>query len=162
MVSAVWRSFLYVQSSRLRSLAIRAMAPTPTVFVAFVAVSGIPAGAIRFFFFLLSFSVTHQICTTLPALSVYNWSVSFPFVVYFNILHTQVCVLHLSYFEWKVKVNLSLYRPWSVARGWGSHIFRHSAHRWRQGCQPYAPAAFYTQEDSWYSFLWEAESIPGP
>jgi hypothetical protein len=30
-----------------------------------------------------------------------------------------------------------------VARGWGSHIFRHSAHRWRWGCHPYAPAAFY-------------------
>jgi hypothetical protein len=30
----------------------------------------------------------------------------------------------------------------TVARGWGSHIFRHSAHRWRHGCQPYAPAAF--------------------
>jgi hypothetical protein len=38
-----------------------------------------------------------------------------------------------------------------VVRGWGSHIFRHSAHRWRQGCQPYAPAAFYPQENSWYS-----------
>jgi hypothetical protein len=48
-----------------------------------------------------------------------------------------------------------------VARGWGSHIFRHSAHRWRQGCQSYAPAAFYPQEDSWYSFLLEAESTPG-
>jgi hypothetical protein len=23
-----------------------------------------------------------------------------------------------------------------LARGWGSHIFRHSSHRWRQGCQP--------------------------
>jgi hypothetical protein len=30
-----------------------------------------------------------------------------------------------------------------VARGLGSHIFRHSANRWWQGCQPYAPAAFY-------------------
>jgi hypothetical protein len=30
-----------------------------------------------------------------------------------------------------------------VARGRGSHIFRHLAHRWRQGCQPYAPAACY-------------------
>jgi hypothetical protein len=30
-----------------------------------------------------------------------------------------------------------------VVRGWGSHIFRYSTHRWRQGCQPYAPAAFY-------------------
>jgi hypothetical protein len=48
-----------------------------------------------------------------------------------------------------------------VARGWGSHIFRHSDNRWRQGCQPYAPAAVYPQEDSWYSFLLEAESTPG-
>jgi hypothetical protein len=31
-----------------------------------------------------------------------------------------------------------------VARGWGSHIFWHSAHRLWQCCQPYAPAAFYT------------------
>jgi hypothetical protein len=49
-----------------------------------------------------------------------------------------------------------------VARGWGSHIFRHLAHKWRQGCQPYAPAAFYPQGDSWYSFLLEAESTSGP
>jgi hypothetical protein len=49
-----------------------------------------------------------------------------------------------------------------VARGWGSHILRHSAHRWQQGCRPYAPAAFYPQEDSSYSFLLEAESTPGP
>jgi hypothetical protein len=49
-----------------------------------------------------------------------------------------------------------------VARGWGSHTFRHSTHWWRQGCQPYAPAAIYPQEDSWYSFLSEAESTPGP
>jgi hypothetical protein len=37
-----------------------------------------------------------------------------------------------------------------------------SAHRWRWGCQPYAPPALYPQEQSWYSFLLEAESIPGP
>jgi hypothetical protein len=47
-----------------------------------------------------------------------------------------------------------------VARGWGSRIFRHSAHRWLQGCQSYSPAAFYPQENSWYSFLLEAESTP--
>jgi hypothetical protein len=29
-------------------------------------------------------------------------------------------------------------------------------------CQPYSPAALYPQEDSWYSFLLEAESTPGP
>jgi hypothetical protein len=40
-----------------------------------------------------------------------------------------------------------------VARGWGFHIFWHSANRWRQGCQPYAPDAFYPEEVSWYSFL---------
>jgi hypothetical protein len=49
-----------------------------------------------------------------------------------------------------------------VARGWGSHIFSHLAHTWQQGCQPNAPAAFYPQENSWYSFLLEAESTPGP
>jgi hypothetical protein len=31
----------------------------------------------------------------------------------------------------------------------GLHILsRQSAHRWRQGFQPYAPATFYPQEDS--------------
>jgi hypothetical protein len=33
--------------------------------------------------------------------------------------------------------------------------------KWSQGCQPYAPAAFYPQEDSWYLFQLETESIPG-
>jgi hypothetical protein len=33
--------------------------------------------------------------------------------------------------------------------------------RW-QGCQAYAPAAFMPQELTWYSFLLEAESTPGP
>jgi hypothetical protein len=43
-----------------------------------------------------------------------------------------------------------------------STLSRQSAHRWRWGCQPYAPAAFYQQESSWYSLLLEAESTPGP
>ena len=30
------------------------------------------------------------------------------------------------------------------------------------GCQPYAPAAFTPWKYSWYSFLLEAESTPGP
>jgi hypothetical protein len=33
--------------------------------------------------------------------------------------------------------------------------------RWL-GCQPYAPAAFANRKYSWYSFLLEAESTPGP
>jgi hypothetical protein len=35
---------------------------------------------------------------------------------------------------------------------------RQSAHRWRWGCQSYAPASLYPQEDPWFSFLLEAES----
>jgi hypothetical protein len=38
---------------------------------------------------------------------------------------------------------------------------RQSAHRLWWGCQPYAPAALYTKEDSWYSLLLEAESTQG-
>jgi hypothetical protein len=50
-----------------------------------------------------------------------------------------------------------------VVRRRGSHILsRQSAHRWRWGCQPHAPATLYPQEDTWYSFLLEAESTPGP
>jgi hypothetical protein len=40
-------------------------------------------------------------------------------------------------------------------------FYRQLAHRWRQGCQPYAPAALYSAETLffcfWYSFLLEAE-----
>jgi hypothetical protein len=39
---------------------------------------------------------------------------------------------------------------------------RQSAYELWWDCQPYAPATFYPQEYSWYSFLSEAESIPGP
>jgi hypothetical protein len=39
---------------------------------------------------------------------------------------------------------------------------RQSANRWQWGCQPYKPTSLYTQEDSCYSFLLEAECTPGP
>jgi hypothetical protein len=39
---------------------------------------------------------------------------------------------------------------------------RQSVNSWRWGYQPYAPAAFYPQKDSWYSFLLEDKSTPGP
>jgi hypothetical protein len=64
----------------------------------------------------------------------------------------------------KVKVKLSLYTPWrplELREVEASTFFRHWAHRWRQGCQPYARAPFYPKEDSWYSFLLEAKSTPG-
>jgi hypothetical protein len=45
-------------------------------------------------------------------------------------------------------------------------LYRQSAHRWRHSCQPYAPAPLYSTETLvscfWYSFLLEAEQIPGP
>jgi hypothetical protein len=47
--------------------------------------------------------------------------------------------------------------PWV---GFEPTFTKQSVHRWRWGCQPYAPAALYPQEDSWYSFVSEAESTP--
>jgi hypothetical protein len=61
---------------------------------------------------------------------------------------------YLSYYIKKVKVSRN--RPWRPRRLWNVEALtfsRQSAHRWRWGCQPYAPAALYLQEDSWYSFL---------
>jgi hypothetical protein len=55
-------------------------------------------------------------------------------------------------------------RPWRPIGLWDVEaptFSIQSAHRWRWDCQPYAPAALNPQEDSWYSFLLEAESTPG-
>ena len=40
--------------------------------------------------------------------------------------------------------------------------FHNNGTRWWKCCQPYAPAAFTPRKCSWYSFLLEAESTPGP
>jgi hypothetical protein len=61
-------------------------------------------------------------------------------------------------------------RPWRPIGLWDVEdptLCRQSAHRWRQGCQPCAPAALYFPEILlffcfWYSFLLEAEWTPGP
>jgi hypothetical protein len=53
----------------------------------------------------------------------------------------------------KKKVKLSLNRPWRPIGLWDVEALtfsRQSAHRWRWSCQPYAPAALYPQEHSWY------------
>jgi hypothetical protein len=55
--------------------------------------------------------------------------------------------------------------PWRPIGLWDVRaptFSRQSAHRCRWGCQRYAPATLYPQEDSWCSFLLEAESTPGP
>jgi hypothetical protein len=54
-------------------------------------------------------------------------------------------------------------RPWRPIGLWDVEaptFCRQSAHRWWWGCQPYALAAFYPQEDSWYSFLLKSDPIP--
>jgi hypothetical protein len=56
-------------------------------------------------------------------------------------------------------------RPWRPIGLWdveASTFSKQSAHRLRWGCPPYASAALYPQEGSWYSFLLEAELTPGP
>jgi hypothetical protein len=61
--------------------------------------------------------------------------------------------------------NYPCNRPWRPIGLWDVEaptFSRHSSHRWRWGCQPYAQAALYPQEDSWYSFMLEAESTSGP
>ena len=63
------------------------------------------------------------------------------------------------------KVKQSHYRPGQALRVpgvWVSQISRQSAHEGGKVCQLYDPAAFTPRKYPWYSFLLEAESIPGP
>jgi len=61
-------------------------------------------------------------------------------------------------------VKQSPYRPGRAQRVPGSYISQISwqRHMMVVGCQPYTPAAFTPRKYSWYSFLLEAESTPGP
>jgi hypothetical protein len=79
-----------------------------------------------------------------------------PYVTEFRSYRTTLLILHLSY---------PCNRPWRPIGLWDVEaptFSRQSAHRWWWGRQPHAPAALYPQEDSWYSFLLEAELTPGP
>jgi hypothetical protein len=68
----------------------------------------------------------------------------------------------------KKKVKLSPNRQLRPIWFWNVKVpilYRQSAHRWRQGCQPYGPAALYCPETLffyfWYSFMLEEEWTPG-
>jgi hypothetical protein len=73
------------------------------------------------------------------------------------------------YYKWLLEIR-NKYQLAIPVRGHGDPYgcetlrfthFLQSAHRWRCGFQSYAPTALYRQEDSWYSFLLEAEWTPG-
>jgi hypothetical protein len=49
-----------------------------------------------------------------------------------------------------------------VPRGWGSQISRHSTHEGGKVVSPMHRVHLPPRDYSWYSFLLEAESIPGP
>jgi hypothetical protein len=81
-------------------------------------------------------------------------------------------LLFLTYNKDKFKLNSDVYntnsyhhnRPWrptGLRDVKDNTVYRQLACRWRQGCQPYAPAALYSSETLlfclWYSFLLEAE-----
>ena len=63
----------------------------------------------------------------------------------------------------QVKVKQSRYRPGGTQRVRRRFPdFVTTGHRMVVGCQPYPPAAFTPRKYSWYSFLLQAESTPGP
>ena len=80
-----------------------------------------------------------------------------------TVLHTWMNVLHSV--KVKVKVKQSLHNPGQalgVAGSWGSQILRQSAREGGKVVSPTHRPPLPPRKYSWYSFLLEAKSTPGP
>jgi hypothetical protein len=81
------------------------------------------------------------------------------------VISWNVMRFSLDIYPIKVKVKQSHYRPGQTMRvpgGCGSQISRQSAHESVKVVSPTHRPPLSTRKYSWYSFLLEAESTPGP
>ena len=95
---------------------------------------------------------------SLPGLNLYNWHNVSP-------APSGTCLCNKKKKNKKAKVKQSHYRPGQAQRvpaGWGSQISRQSAHEGGKVVNSTHRPLLPPRKYSWYSFLVEAESTPGP